>query len=130
MSPSGEIWPRKPRVVAGSPTSPKWMFSSRPRVGRVALGHVLLEHLDRRGALHEHRAEVADERRHDVAPLEREAAAHRVGLLAERAEEPADDLGLPEGLRQDVEPARSVSKALHIGGGQIASEVRPSSRIV
>ena len=33
MSPSGEIWPTKPRVVAGSPRSPKWMFSSRPRVG-------------------------------------------------------------------------------------------------
>jgi hypothetical protein len=48
-----------------------------------------------RGALDEHRAQVADERRHHVAALEREAAAHGVGLLPERPEQPADDLGLP-----------------------------------
>ena len=62
MSPSGEIWPMKPRSV-----SPKWMFSSRPRVGespfamycrRISSGVAPFTSID---------AEVADQRRQDVA---------------------------------------------------------------
>ena len=48
---------------------------SRPRVGESRLRHVLADHLDRRRALHEHRAEVADERREHVARFQRERAS-------------------------------------------------------
>ncbi len=62
----------------------------------VTLGHVLPQHFDGRGPVHQHGAEVADQRREDVAPrpVEGERGAHRVRLLAERAEQPAVQLGL------------------------------------
>ena len=90
MSPSGEIWPMKPRSV-----SPKWMLSSRPRVGespfamyclRISTGVAPFTSI-------EPRLRMSGERM--SPPLERVGAAHRVGLLAERAKEPADDLRLP-----------------------------------
>ena len=62
---------------------------------RIALRHVLLEDLDRRRALHEHRAEVANERRQNVAALERVRAADRIGFLSERPKQSADDFRLP-----------------------------------
>ena len=62
--------------------------------GRVALRHVLPDDLGRLGTLHQHRAEVANERREHVAPLERERAPDGVGLLDQRSKEAADDLRL------------------------------------
>ena len=61
---------------------------------RVGLGHVLFEDLDGCRALHQHRAHVADERRHHVASLERKARTDGIGFLPKRAKEPADDLCL------------------------------------
>ena len=57
-----------------------------------------------RRPLHQHRAEVPDQRREDVAaaPVEGVGAPDRVGLLAQRAEEPADHLGLPVEVHQPL----------------------------
>src|SRR5512140_323055 len=65
--------------------------------GRVALRHVLTDDLERLRALHEHRAEIPNERAQNVAgrAVERERAAHGVRLLAQRAKETADPLRLP-----------------------------------
>ncbi len=64
---------------------------------RVAPRHVLPEDLHRLGALHEHRAQIANERREKIAlrAIERVRAPHGVRFLAERPEQPADDLRLP-----------------------------------
>jgi hypothetical protein len=50
---------------------------------RVPLGHVLAQDLERSGTLHQHRAQVPDERGQHVLRPERVRAAHRTGLLAE-----------------------------------------------
>src|SRR6185437_2032850 len=62
--------------------------------GRIGLGHVLPKDLDRRGAFDEHRSKIANERRENIAPLERIRAAHRIRFLSERSEQAADDLRL------------------------------------
>ena len=87
--------PKKPTRDAGLPDVPEVNVEFAATGGRVGLGHVLLQHLHGRRAFHEHRAEIADERRHDVALFEREATANRVGLLTERTKEPTHHPGLP-----------------------------------
>jgi hypothetical protein len=62
---------------------------------RIRLRHVLSEHLDRRRTLDEHRPKIANERRHNVAALERVCASDRVGFLTEGAKKPTNDLCLP-----------------------------------
>ncbi len=63
--------------------------------GRSAgAGHVLHGHVARSIALHQHRAQVADQRSHDVLLLEREDRADRLRLLTQAAVEPAHDLVL------------------------------------
>jgi hypothetical protein len=64
--------------------------------GRVTLCHVLLDDLVRLRALNQHRAEVPDQRGEDVAfgAVEGVRAADGVRLLAEGAEQSADDLCL------------------------------------
>src|SRR5690349_4669171 len=61
---------------------------------RIALRHVLLEYLDRCRALHEHRSEISDQRRQDVAALECVGTPDGVSFLAERPEQATDDLRL------------------------------------
>ena len=60
----------------------------------IAPGHVLAEDLERRRALHEHGAEIPDERRQHVPGLERKGRSDGIRFLAERAEKAAHDLRL------------------------------------
>ena len=77
---------------------------------RIALRHVLLEDLDRRRALHEHRSKISNERRQDVASLERVRAADRIRFLPERPKQPADDFRLP--IQRD-EPLLERARETH-----------------
>ena len=64
--------------------------------GAVALGHVLADDVGRLRSGHENRAEVADERLHDVALLEVERIRRgdRFAFLSKRSIQPADHFGL------------------------------------
>ena len=70
--------------------------------GRIALGHVLPQHLERGGALDQHGAQVPDERREHVLAAEGVGGADGAGLLPQRAEQPAHDLGLPVQVDQPL----------------------------
>src|SRR2546426_969967 len=74
---------------------------SAPRRG-VPLGHVLTQDLDRCRPLHEHRAEIADERGEYVLAPEGVGGADGACLLAERSEETADYFGLPVEIDQPL----------------------------
>ena len=94
MSPSIEIWPMKPSRAGW----PKWMFSSRPRVGESPLAMYCLMMSDRLRAGDEDRSHVADQRLDDVALLvvERIRRRDRFAFLPEGAIEAADDFRLAE----------------------------------
>src|SRR5258706_10119349 len=72
--------------------------------GRVSLGHVLFYDLARLRPLHEHRAEVADERREHIAlgAIQRVGAPDGVCLLAERTEKAAHHFGLTIEVHQSL----------------------------
>src|SRR6185503_20601154 len=86
-----------------------------PARRRIGLGHVLLQNFERRGALHEHRAQVANERRQNVAPLERVRTADRVRFLSQRPKESADDFRLPiQGDQPLLERARQAHPVVQL----------------
>src|SRR5476651_300783 len=65
---------------------------------RVSLPHVLPQNVHRPGSSYQNRAHVADQRLYDITRFEIECVGrgHRLPLLAERSEDAADDLRLPE----------------------------------
>ena len=98
MSPRCEIWPTKFR----SSRSPKWMLSSRPRVGRSPLAMYWRSTSSGVAPFTsiEPRLRISGERM--SSRLERVGRADGAGLLAQRAEQPADDLGLPVQVDQPL----------------------------
>src|SRR5687768_15510162 len=71
------------------------MLSSRPRVRLSPRAMYCRRISTGRAPFHQHRAKIPDERSEHVAGLERVGGAHRIRLLTERTEQPAQDLGLP-----------------------------------
>ena len=67
-------------------------FSTRGRA--LGLRHVLAQYLEGRRPLHQHRTEVADQRREDVAGLQRVGTADRIRLLPQGPEQSANHLAL------------------------------------
>src|SRR4051794_16559007 len=80
---------------------------------RIAFRHVLLDDLVRLGALNEHRSEISNQRRQNVAlgSVESICTPDCIGFLAERAEKSADNFGLPI---QIDEPLLERARQSHI----------------